>query len=117
MRRVILGILAVVFVAGGASLYFFDQAEETMPGASGVLLRVGAVLGAFWLAYPQLSSIPWWFVQAALVAALLVAFRPKAALVVLPILAVLWIIRPKKRGPKKVAAKKVASGTRESKGG
>jgi hypothetical protein len=97
MRRTVLGILAVICLVGGVALLWFGPADETylMFGSSG--LRIGLVLGAFWLAYPQLSYVPWWFVQALLVGAVVVAVRPRMALIVLPLLLTIWLIRPRKR--------------------
>jgi hypothetical protein len=97
MRRVVLGIFAIVFVVGGATLYFFGPRQESYAVFAASGLRIGLVLGAFWLAWPQLVRIPWWFVQIGLVGTLAVAVRPKAAVLVLPILAALWIIRPRKK--------------------
>ena len=116
MRRTILGILALVSVIGGLLTLLLGPPGETylMIGASG--LRIGLVLGAFWLAYPQLSRIPWWFVQAMLAAALVIAIRPKVAFLVLPLLLVLWIVRPRKGKGKatKPVAKRAKSGSRRS---
>jgi hypothetical protein len=96
MRRTVLGVFAAVFLLGGALLYFLEPLRESYAlGAGG--LRIGMVLGAFWLAWPQLARVPWWFLQAGLAGALVVAVRPKAAVLVLPILAALWIVRPRKK--------------------
>jgi hypothetical protein len=96
MRRVVLGILAIAFVGGGVAAYYFGWFEDSYAIGAGAI-RIGLVLGAFWLAWPQLARIPWWFVQAGLVGTLVVAVRPKAAVLVLPILAALWMIRPRKK--------------------
>lgn len=97
MRRTILGILAIAFAVGGLLMLTIGPPGESylMMGSSG--LRIGLVLGAFWLAYPQLSYVPWWFVQALLVGALVIAIRPRVAFIVLPLLVVVWLIRPRKR--------------------
>jgi hypothetical protein len=97
MRRIVLGILAIVFVVGGVSVYTFGLIKESYAIGAGAI-RIGLVLGAFWLAWPQLVRIPWWFVQIGLAGTLVVAVRPKAALLVLPILLALWMVRPRKKG-------------------
>jgi hypothetical protein len=71
----------------------------------GVCLRVGLVLGATWLAYPQLSRVaerfPPWLIGGFLLGALVVLIRPRAIFAVLPILAAIaflqflgWLFRP-----------------------
>ncbi|MBW3596462.1 MAG: hypothetical protein KY475_04210 [Planctomycetes bacterium] len=107
MRRTILGILAIISVLGGLLTLLMGPPGETyetylMLGASG--LRIGLVLGAFWLAYPQLTRIPWWFVQALLAGTLVIAVKPKVAIIVLPLLIALWIVRPRK-GKRSIARK------------
>ncbi len=109
MRRTLLGIFAIVFFLGGVGLFFAGPVTETyrMLSASGI--RIGLVLGAFWLAYPQLTYVPWWFVQALLIGTLVIAVRPKAALFVLPLLAALWLIRPKQKKPAQQKRKRRSS--------
>ncbi len=109
MRRTVLGILAIVFFFGGVLLYLLGPATETSLMFSSSGIRIGLVLGAFWLAYPQLSYVPWWFVQALLVGTLVIAIRPKAALFVLPLLAAMWIVRPRKKPPRRPRKKRPPS--------
>ena len=107
MRRSILGILAILFLLAAAILHYSGPLDETWGMLRNSAFRIGLVLGAFWLAYPQLSRIPWWFLQVMLAAAVVVAYRPKVAFLVLPLLLVLWIVRPRK-GKREKAAKPVA---------
>jgi peptidoglycan/LPS O-acetylase OafA/YrhL len=117
MRRTILGILAILFLLAAAILYYFGPLDATWQMLRNNAVRIGLVLGAFWLAYPQLSRIPWWFVQAMLAAALVIAINPrvapKVALIVLPLLLVLWIVRPRK-GKREKATKPVAKRTKSA---
>jgi hypothetical protein len=105
MQRTAVGICGVIIFLGGVLLYFFGPNEDAyaMAAASGV--RVGLVLGAIWLAYPQLARVPWWIVRVGLAAVLVVAALPRPALaraavgIVVPLLIALWLLRP--RPPKK----------------
>lgn len=80
--RAILGVIAVALAAAGAWAWAADN-----PGLAGAALRVSALIGAIVVAWPALADFrrhkPWW----ALAGALLVAWRPRAAWLVLPVLA------------------------------
>jgi hypothetical protein len=112
MRRTAFGLLGVVSFLVGALLYLFGPSRDPYIAFAGGGVRVGLVLGAIWLAYPQLVRIPWWFVQIGLVGALLVAVRPKFAAVVLPLLIALWLLRP--RPPKSTKTAKRRPPSRQS---
>ena len=55
LRRLILGIIAVVALMVGGMIYFTNPAASQ--GFAGILVRLGLVLGAFWLAWPQLQTL------------------------------------------------------------
>ena len=58
MRRTILGILALVFfIAGVATLAVKGTGESGVSAAASVCMRVGMLLGAFWLALPQVEKL------------------------------------------------------------
>jgi len=89
--RVAIGIFALLLLLAG--LVLRSQLDDALTGAC---LRVGAVLALWWFAYPQVQNVPRWlaFTVAGLV--LLVTWRPKLLLLAIPILAVLWILRPRR---------------------
>jgi hypothetical protein len=105
MQRTAIGICGVIVFLGGVLLYLFGPNEDAyaMAAASGV--RVGLVLGAIWLSYPQLARVPWWLVRAGLAVVLVIAALPRPALaraavgIVVPLLIALWLLRP--RPPRK----------------
>ena len=55
MIRTAIGILAIFLLLGGAFLYLFQP--EANPIVVGMMIRVGAMLGVIWLAFPQLESL------------------------------------------------------------
>jgi hypothetical protein len=55
MIRTATGILALILLLGGTFLYAFQPDAD--PFTIGMMVRVGALLGAIWLAYPQLEVI------------------------------------------------------------
>jgi hypothetical protein len=95
MHRQKIGLAALVLLA--IALYCRvaqPQGGEYLEGAS---WRVGAVLGALWLAYPQLSLLPRWLLATLLAAMVVISWRPKALLIVLPVLAALALLRPRRK--------------------
>jgi hypothetical protein len=65
MNRPYVGIIAVGLLALAAGLSLYDS---TNSGLASALLRVGLVMGALWLAFPQLARpVNWWIVVPVLV--------------------------------------------------
>ncbi len=96
MRRHALGIIGIVaFVVGVAAHCVADDQDGTMQAVSGSGTRIGAVLLSIWLAFPQISRVPAWMYKSGLISALVIAIRPKAAFVILPALALIWLLRPR----------------------
>ncbi len=54
-QRVILGVIAAFMLLTGVALYAFFPAAN--PALTAILIRVGAVLGVVWLAFPQLKTV------------------------------------------------------------
>ena len=52
-QRIITGILAAIFLIIGVFLYF--TGGDTAQGPSGILTRVGLMLGAIWLAWNEME--------------------------------------------------------------
>ncbi len=71
------------------------QSDDTLGAAC---LRVGLMMAILWFAQPQLRNFPRWLVTT-IVVVLLIAMRwPKFLLLALPVIAVMWLLRP--RGPR-----------------
>lgn len=115
MRRLILGILAVVFLAAGAvGLWQYGTDDSGASAAASVAVRAGALLGALWLALPQLESLfrrfPPWMLGMLAGCALMVVVRPRMLVYVLPLIGILlvlrffgWLLQPLPMKPKKGA--------------
>lgn len=114
MRRILIGCLSLVFLAAAVFIYLRAPAGEMLlirnvPDDEKFLLsvcqRVGLVLGAMWLAYEQVRQLshrsPPWLLGCIGLALLVLVVRPKAILIVAPLLAVVallqfvgWLFKP-----------------------
>src|SRR5438445_13583682 len=56
MRRTTLGILSIVLLIVGLIAVFRGPADGSASGFAGGCIRVGIVLGALWLALPQITA-------------------------------------------------------------
>lgn len=100
MRRHVLGISGLLFLAIGIGLYLglgSDASKEFMAGSS---LKSGLVLLAAWLAFPQLDRLPGWCLAWVIGGLLLLACRPRIVAILLrmssylvPLFVLIWILR------------------------
>ena len=96
MQRASLGLAALFLLITGVVIAF-----ERPEGAvfAGACIRVGMVLGALWLALPQLARFwqqtPKWLLITAGVALVVCVIHPLYALAALPLLGLLWFFGPK----------------------
>jgi hypothetical protein len=97
MHRPTVGIIALVLLAGAAYFKVFPPPpdDSVQVGLEGACVRLGIVMGALWLALPQLAKFPWWIGVAVLLAVMIavLASKPKLFIYALPILIALWLTR------------------------
>lgn len=86
-----------LLVMGGYLHWFPPEGIDNTEGLEAAGLRVGLVMVALWLAYPELVKLPTWISVATFVATPIIAWRPRAALIVLPVLLVTWILYPRSK--------------------
>ena len=98
MRRLALGCFSFLFLVAAAVQLYRDgiaSAESSMMAS--ICLRVGLVLGATWLAYPQLRQVgqrvPPWFLGTVFLALIFVLIKPRAILAIAPILAAIAVLQ------------------------
>ncbi len=103
MRRILIGILALLFLGAAVALHFSDNDNSIY--LLSICLKVGLVLGAICFAYDQVLKIsqrsPPWLLGIIGVALLVIVIRPKAIVIVAPLLAgiavlqfVGWLFKP-----------------------
>lgn len=95
MNRTAVGIIALVLLLTSLGLFLFpvgDQASVWMSAC----VRVGGLMAVIWLAHPQLSYAPRWFLFIAVLAVsvLLVIKQPRALVFLAVIFIVLARLRP-----------------------
>ena len=93
MHRPTLGWIALGLLSLGVVIWVWFPESSTLRDSC---WRMALVLGLVWLALPQLSTLPRWAYVSAGVAAAIVLWRPKLLLLVVPALAVIWLLRPRK---------------------
>jgi hypothetical protein len=111
MNRLKLGLAAGLVLLVGVIVAL--QQPEGGAAFAGACIRVGMILAALWLAWPQIArywgQTPRWLLIAAAVALVICVIHPMYALAAVPILALLWFLGPrvmsfwKKAGPTSVA--------------
>jgi len=118
MRRLVLGVIALVLFAGGViALIAVGGADRDGGTAASISIRAGVLLGAIWLAMPQLSRIversPPWLLGSIGVGFLMLIVRPRLITYVLPLFGVLLLIqfvgrfiRPLAKPPVRTAGKR-----------
>lgn len=98
MRRIALGIIGVLLVAGGIALWLANIDVGWSNFSSGVLIKTGAVTLLFCLAYHQVvrlfEVVPPWMIGAGLfgLGAIIAIPRPQTVFVVLGLFAAILVL-------------------------
>lgn len=99
MSRIKLGVVSLLLLALGVYLAFRGDSSSTLGGLSGACIKVGLVLGALWLALPQimafLAKTPAWLVTASVIGLIVGVVHPVYLLFVVPVLGVMWFFAPR----------------------
>jgi hypothetical protein len=119
MRRHLLGIIGIFLILAGLISSFVESGSVRDFGfIPSSCIRVGIVLAALWLAFPQIlelsNRVPAWLFGAILLGCVVVAVRPRTIALIAPLIAALFGMhlmglvlrsplpktRPRKMGPK-----------------
>lgn len=94
-RRLTIGIIALVLLSAALTLTLGEGSQNEMLKAA--FWRVGSVMGLLWAAYDDLVRLPKWFFPIILGSVVIIALKPKAALILIPLFLFLTFIRPRRR--------------------
>lgn len=104
IRRHVMGLAGLVLLTTGICLWIWPLESATGAFWHGSSVKSGLVLLAAWLAFPQLQRLPNWILTSIVVFALAAAIRPRVVIalarvawVFVPILVVIWLLRPRQR--------------------
>ncbi len=95
MRRHLLGMIAVLLLAGAVVFWIWPPEGAAGQQFEAACWRVGALVAVFWLAYPQLHRVPSWLWPSLTVSLVVLAVRPKYFLLAVPIIVALAVLRPR----------------------
>jgi hypothetical protein len=99
MNRTALGLIALSLLVVGALAAWRGPPDGSAAGFAGGCIRVGLVLGALWLALPQITGFftraPRWLLTASAIAVVVCAVKPILLVFVVPLLGLLWFLGPK----------------------
>jgi len=94
MRRHAIGIIALVLLLLAVVFWIWPPPWSGDLFARGAFVRVGAIMAALWLAYPEVKRLPPWLLAAIPLLLVILAVRPRWFLIALPIVIALAILRP-----------------------
>ncbi|WP_146434858.1 hypothetical protein [Blastopirellula retiformator] len=116
--RTKIGLVAIICCVIGAALFLVDDPTSSLEHFQGALIKVGGVFALLWLAYPQITKLPVWLSLAIVLIAITTAVASsvwkKAALVAIPVLIVLWMLRPRPASSSPPPKKKKKSASSQS---
>ncbi len=95
MRRHAIGIIALLCLVGAVVFWFYPPREAWQIQAKAACWRGGTLAALLWLAFDQLQRLPGWLLGLLLTSVAIIAIRPKTALLAVPLLIVLAILRPR----------------------
>ncbi len=106
IRRHIMGLLGIASLVGGVGLLLVKGASDSQWSMyASIGIRVGLMLSAIWLAFPQVVGLakrfPPWLMASVGIMALVIAASPKRIFQIAPIIAAIaflqfvgWLFKP-----------------------
>ena len=96
MRRHAIGIIALLLLACAVVFLIFPIGNVAWQEPLGsACCRVGALMAALWLAYPDMHRVPTWLWGTLFAILVVVAIRPRTVFLAVPIIVALAILRPR----------------------
>jgi hypothetical protein len=95
MHRHLIGILGLVLLLGVLTTWNWEPEGAWAASVKSACWRLGPLLVMLWFALPELERMPRWLWMPVGAAFVLVALRPRLALVLIPLIALLAVLRPR----------------------
>ena len=98
IRRHLMGLLGLASLIAGVSLLIIRGTNDSQWSMfASICLRVGLMLGAMWLAFPQIVGLarrfPPWLMATIAISGLVIAARPRMIVYLAPVLAAIVILQ------------------------
>ena len=97
IRRHIVGLITLALLIAAVTMWLVPSLE----GFAAFCWRLGAIFGAWWLAYPDLNRLPGWLLAIVPVLIVVLVKWPRYFLFLVPVLIVLAILKPRLGGVKR----------------
>jgi hypothetical protein len=97
MRRHATGVIALVLLVLAAWFFVSPPTGPVGQELQAAFARIGVVMAVIWLAYDQLKRVPGWLLWTLPVFVVVLAFRPRYLLILVPVVIALAILRPRVR--------------------
>jgi hypothetical protein len=97
MRRTILGVVAIVFLAAGGIVFLSGYDEGMAEQWQAMFLRMGTLAAAVWIAWPELGRMKPWLATLLVGALVAVVYFRRLIVPTLIVLAAFALLRPRSR--------------------
>lgn len=100
MRRTAVGIIAAALLIAALVLQFWpagENGDDMRVAIKAACVRVGALMGAWWLAYREVERLPRWVLAIIPALILILAIRPRLVLFAIPVIVLLLILKPRSK--------------------
>ena len=95
MRRHLIGIIALLSLLGAVAFWIWPPQSAFGIQLKAACARGGALAAVVWLAFPDVRRMPAWLWGILLGILVVVAIRPKAVFLAIPIIIALAILKPR----------------------
>lgn len=96
-QRHLIGVLGLALIVGAIRYLIVPPSTEFHLMFEAACRRMGILCVLLWLAYPELKRLPSWLALTVPFVTAVVAFRPRYALVLVPLVLLILFLRPRKR--------------------
>ncbi|NMC21388.1 MAG: hypothetical protein GYA33_13330 [Thermogutta sp.] len=98
LQRHLIGVLGLVLIGGAVYYLIVPPSGEFHLMFEAACRRMGIVCVLLWLAYPEVMRLPAWLALCVPFVTAVVVFRPRYALVLVPLVLLILFLRPRRRG-------------------